>query len=331
MAYLQFPLSPLIPGLFALIGAFVGAWLTRHTEHIKWLRRERSMVFADFLKQMYAVAQEATGIYSKYSSDEAKHDEEITTMFSQLDGPSSVVRLYLKRSDRPEFRYLVNTHWSVHCGSQMERRVTEGKAIREKIQNIFERTLDQSTGGYQSKFKHQAGIIGIVLLVLLAGTAIGWNIGSSAKVSMGFDWRELSVDPNGTGYSRTLDALLEARFALPEINKPYGKAKFLIPIGDREDKVDLGYVVSVGVEKLDLEKVPEKYKIEEATFTVRFTFSLRDEDGFELTKFDSPNHSLRSGKVNRFKGKVNQSASGSVVDRTKDVVLHMIIEGCLNK
>ena len=54
-----------VAGLFALLGGFAGAALTRRTEYEKWLRQERSIVFAEFIRQLYKPKADATdAIYS---------------------------------------------------------------------------------------------------------------------------------------------------------------------------------------------------------------------------------------------------------------------------
>ncbi len=132
----------IISGLFALIGGFVGARLTRRTEYEKWLRQERSVAFAEFLKQLNTASLEAIDVISSPDSDEGQGDRKITDIFCRLNGPENVVRLYLEENDREKFSRLLNDYWVLHSQSvKMERRVTKGKEIRGTIQAIFEKTL----------------------------------------------------------------------------------------------------------------------------------------------------------------------------------------------
>ena len=132
----------IIPGLFALFGGFIGALLTRRTEYKKWLRQERSSVFSDFLKRLNEATGEACKIVFDENSTADQRDKRITDLFCQLNGPENVVRLYLKERDRENFSRLLSEYWQLHFQSvKNERRVTEGKRIRETIQAIFERTL----------------------------------------------------------------------------------------------------------------------------------------------------------------------------------------------
>ncbi len=49
----------LTSGGLALVGGYVGAYLTRRTEHEKWLRRERSVAFAEVLRQLHVALEQA--------------------------------------------------------------------------------------------------------------------------------------------------------------------------------------------------------------------------------------------------------------------------------
>ena len=131
-----------VSGLFALLGGFLGAFLTRRTEYKKWLRQERGAAFSDFLKKFNETTQEATQIVfdQKYSNDQ--RDKNIHDLFCRLNGPENVVRLYLNKHDREHFSRLLSDYWQLHFQSVMnECRIKEGKRIRETIQAILEKTL----------------------------------------------------------------------------------------------------------------------------------------------------------------------------------------------
>jgi hypothetical protein len=132
----------IISGLFALFGGFFGALLTRRTEYKKWLRQERSVAFAEFLKQLNTASIEAIEVIFSPDFDKGQSDQKITNIFCRLNGPENVVRLYLEENDREKFSRLLSDYWELHFQSvKMELRVTKGKEIRERIQAIFEKTL----------------------------------------------------------------------------------------------------------------------------------------------------------------------------------------------
>lgn len=133
---------PVISGLFALLGGFLGAWLTRRTEYDKWLRHERSVAFSEFIRQLNATALEAINILAKQDSMKDNCDLLITDLFCRLNGPENVVRLYLDEADRDEFSGLLKEYWILHSPKvKIERRIKEGKKKLEMIQAIFEKTL----------------------------------------------------------------------------------------------------------------------------------------------------------------------------------------------
>ena len=182
------------------------------------------------------------------------------------------------------------------------------------------------------------------LFLLVIGIASGYYLGTSTRSPKDFDWQELIIDPSGKGYGFTSEALFNSDIALPDIKKLSGNSKFLSPINLDGGELHLGYIVSVDVETLNLEKVPEKYKeerkekykageftaipIQEVVYQVTFEFTLKDKDGFDQIRLEGPKHSLYSGKNNRFQDKLSQPILKTVAERTKDIVLHMTVEKC---
>ncbi len=135
-------MTVVVSGLFALIGAFIGAWLTRSTEYRKWLRQERSLVFAEFLKQLHAVTQESTKVIFDSGLSKGERDQQITDIAGRLDGQGKVVRLYLNHSDRETFSRLLIDYWNLNFQSvKNEHRIKKGEEIRKTIQAMFEKTI----------------------------------------------------------------------------------------------------------------------------------------------------------------------------------------------
>jgi len=185
-------------------------------------------------------------------------------------------------------------------------------------------------------------IIGIASLVL--ALAVGYYLGTTARTTKNFDWKELSIDKSGKGYGFTSEALFNSDIPLPEIKKLSGKSKFIKAPNATSDELNLGYVISVDIDKLDLQKIPEKYKverkeqhkageftvlpIEDAVYEISFDFALKDKDGFEILELKSPSHNLYTGKMNSFQDSVKQTISSAIADRVANIGLHMTIEKC---
>ncbi len=179
---------------------------------------------------------------------------------------------------------------------------------------------------------------------MVISVAAGYYIGISTGKQKDFEWRELSIGSTGKGYGYTSEALFNSDIALPNIKKISGRSKLLHPDQAKKNALHLGYIVSVEVDKLDLEKVPSKYKeerketynagdftfdpIEEVVYRVVFKFTLKDKDGFELVKLEGPKHFLSSGKTNQFQDKVNKPVSATIVERIRTVVLDISVEEC---
>jgi len=131
-----------VSGIFALGGIIIGALLTRRTEHEKWLRQERSVVFAEFLRQLSTVVQKAIPILSGLEPKQ-QQDSKVTDLFLSLQAQEYIVRLYLPATDRESFSKLTEQCWLLLSPrTEAERRVKGVDDIRRKIQSLFEGTID---------------------------------------------------------------------------------------------------------------------------------------------------------------------------------------------
>lgn len=132
----------IVSGLSALLGGFFGAWLARRTEYEKWLRKERSTTFAEFLKQVHSVREKATDILYAEGFSERERDIKITELFVGLSAQENIVRLYLKESDRKKFSELKHELWTLLSPTtEQTRRIKNLDKALSEIQSIFERTI----------------------------------------------------------------------------------------------------------------------------------------------------------------------------------------------
>ena len=132
----------IVSGLFALLGGFFGAWLARRTEYEKWLRKERSVAFAEFLKQAHSVREKATDILYNSGLSERERDLKITELFIRLNAQENIVRLYLKANDRESFSKLKHELWIFLSPTTRQTiRINNVDEVFSKIQEIFERTI----------------------------------------------------------------------------------------------------------------------------------------------------------------------------------------------
>ncbi len=137
-------LQGLVPGLFALLGAFIGAMLLRRTEYEKWLRQERTQAFAAFLRELHDTRLAATHLFYDLPGDKQERSMRVTEAFARLQKPLAIARLFASSSARVELSSLVNDIW-LYCSS------TEGpadhamqiKGCMERAQTLVERELER--------------------------------------------------------------------------------------------------------------------------------------------------------------------------------------------
>ena len=135
-------MAAVISGLFALLGGFFGAWLTRRTEYEKWLRKEQSTNFAEFLKQIHGIRKDSSDIRYDRSLEHNERIDKILGLFTGLNGQENVVRLYLKDSDRERFTILVHELAILFSPETDDTiRIKKVDKVLSEIQSIFEQTI----------------------------------------------------------------------------------------------------------------------------------------------------------------------------------------------
>jgi hypothetical protein len=133
---------PLLSGMLALLGGILGVLLTRRSDYERWLRQERSLTFATFLREALQVRHKAIDIIHSYTPIQQR-DIEITELFMGLEIHKQIVRLYLKSNDRGRLDTLVNElRAALNPSGDQGRRMEEVGRILKEFQSIFETTLD---------------------------------------------------------------------------------------------------------------------------------------------------------------------------------------------
>ena len=132
----------LVSGLFALLGGFLGAWLTRRTEYEKWIRQQRSNEYTEFIRQLEKLRSKARLIIYDSEVDNQAKDIQITELFSELKPQENIVRLYLDGSDRDKFSKLLHAHWSYYSPTvEQSLRMKKEEELMQSIQSLFENTI----------------------------------------------------------------------------------------------------------------------------------------------------------------------------------------------
>jgi len=132
--------NKLMTGLFALAGAFLGAYFTRQAQHHKWLLERRSEAFAKFLELIDKAHQKASDILFDHSFEAgAERDLMILEAYQPAFKQARIVRLYLAKSVREEFSDLVKNYWALHTDPDLgDRRLKKMGQNLDRIQEIFE-------------------------------------------------------------------------------------------------------------------------------------------------------------------------------------------------
>ena len=136
-------LTALVTGLLAVIGAFLGAWLTRRSEYEKWHRQEKGIATSEYLRQLHATRLNASeAYYGVNDGDELSRSIQATEAFAQLEKFTSVLRLYLSSESRENLSELQKALW-IHCTVQggPANRVEEIKKLMHRIQLLLEAEL----------------------------------------------------------------------------------------------------------------------------------------------------------------------------------------------
>ncbi|WP_180136660.1 hypothetical protein [Desulfoluna butyratoxydans] len=132
----------LISGLFALLGGFLGAWLTRRTEYMKWIRQQRSLEFTEFIKQLEDFRSKANDIVYNHDLSDGEKDKTITELSIGLKPQENIVRLYLNKTDREHFSKLKHDIWKCYYPKiDISVRMKKHKEYLNAIQSLFEKNI----------------------------------------------------------------------------------------------------------------------------------------------------------------------------------------------
>lgn len=142
MNYIAEIVVPIIAGLFALLGAYVGSRHARNIEKEKWLREHQSEKFSNFLEQFSRARKKATDILYDESMDEQLKIIKIIEGYIPVEEYTRVVALYLPEDKRKRFRGLAKELIGLHEQTSLgDSRFLVMEERLEEIQEIFEEQL----------------------------------------------------------------------------------------------------------------------------------------------------------------------------------------------
>ncbi|KEP90046.1 hypothetical protein DA11_19085 [Aeromonas caviae] len=129
----------IVAGLCSLLGAFIGAWVSRTSERIRWLRENQSEVFATFLEKLQKAGQSSFRIRLEHAEKGTDNSFDLIDAFADTKRYERIVRLYLRKSHRQEFSNLVDRYCKCCAsGGKHEPDKPDAKSTLSGIQRIFE-------------------------------------------------------------------------------------------------------------------------------------------------------------------------------------------------
>lgn len=129
-------------GLFSLLGAFAGAALSRRTEYEKWLRENRSEIFAKFLDLIAQAQKNASDAMFDKALEQIQQNIKVTEAYSPALDYARIVCLYLPEQQRKDFRKLAQEFYALHASRGLgDARLLKMPEKLEAIQTIFESNL----------------------------------------------------------------------------------------------------------------------------------------------------------------------------------------------
>jgi|SRR5271157_3268268 len=147
-------------------------------------------------------------------------------------------------------------------------------------------------------------------------------------------WISVISDGGGIGFEI---ATFNPDIPMPKTTKPEGRVKFL----NRDKGEQLGYVLKLPISPNPTSALPEKYRRttkdekglewgppEQVLYEGHFEFTLKDADGFVLTKISGPTEHLSAGSDNPVQGTTEETVPGSVIQRTKEVGVSFLVTSC---
>jgi hypothetical protein len=178
--------------------------------------------------------------------------------------------------------------------------------------------------------------LALLTLGLLLGVIIGVACTYAIMQRSNHQWMELTKENHGIAYSG--DVFTEADILIPDMKDPHGQAKFV----DRGvgKGTELGFLVKASMDKLDTNKLPEKYKkerqwgkltlspTESVTYNTHLEFTLKDADSFTLITTKSEPAYISSGQENTLQGFAKDTIPDALVQRTKSIVMSLVLDKC---
>ncbi|MFH1777496.1 MAG: hypothetical protein ABH952_08075 [Candidatus Omnitrophota bacterium] len=133
---------PIITGIFALSGAFVGCYLERKTRHQIRLLEKRSEVFSEFLKILNKCIEDASIYFRKGPEKGSEREQKLIDIYSPALDYINVVRLFLNEYLRNTFEELVRGIYAIHSSKDIgDKRLLTMIQKKKDLQKLLEKQM----------------------------------------------------------------------------------------------------------------------------------------------------------------------------------------------
>jgi len=131
--------TAVVAGIFSLMGALLGALLSRKGERGRWIRERRAAA----AEKLLATLSECSKIH--HHQKHANRTEQalaVATTFLPAEDYARVVRLYLPAAERENFSLLINRIITLHISLGADSAILAdlNKAM-DQLQSLFEESL----------------------------------------------------------------------------------------------------------------------------------------------------------------------------------------------
>ena len=132
----------IITGIFALVGAFVGAYLHRKTQHESWLLEQRAVAFANFLRTLDKCIEDGNDALQEGLQDDSNMYRKLMEIYKPAFLHSRIVSLFVMHNSKQRVSKLVREIVSLHLSRiDHEKRRGTISEKEEELQNILEENL----------------------------------------------------------------------------------------------------------------------------------------------------------------------------------------------
>jgi hypothetical protein len=130
---------PVITGIFALAGAFVGCYLERKTRHQIWLLEKRSEIFSEFLKILNKCIEDSSIYFRQGPEKSLERSQKLIDIYSPAIDYINIARLFLNEDYRDSFEELVRAIYAIHSSKDYgDTRLSIMTQKRKELQKLLE-------------------------------------------------------------------------------------------------------------------------------------------------------------------------------------------------